>query len=117
MAEKSKALQGLNRSGREKGSKNKSTLLREALKNDFEVELQKDFLQVVRAVIDKAKDGDMTAAKLLFDRALPIIDNKKQTVPLGEGGLVINIERLVTQNPSQLIEGDIEEAEILPDVD
>jgi len=117
MAEKSKTIQNLNRSGREKGSKNKSTLLREALKNDFEEQLKKDFVRVVRAVIDKAVDGDMTAAKLLLDRAVPITDNnKKQTIPLGEGGLVINIEKLVTQSPSQLIEGDIEEAELL-DVD
>lgn len=114
MSEKSKALQNLNRSGREKGSKNKSTLLREALKNDFEEELQKDFIHVIRAVIDKAKKGDMTAAKLLMDRALPVTDGKKnQTVPLGEGGLVINIEKLVTGTESQLIEGDIEDAQLL----
>jgi len=114
MAEKSKNLQNLNRSGREKGSKNKSTLLREALKNDFEEQLKKDFIHVVKAVIDKAKDGDMTAAKLLLDRAVPVSDNnKKQTIPLGEGGLVINIEKLVTHPNAQLIEGDIEEAELL----
>jgi len=114
MAKEDKGLQNLNRSGREKGSKNKSTLLREALKNDFEEQLKKDFIHVVKAVIDKAKDGDMTAAKLLLDRAVPISDgNKKQTIPLGEGGLVINIEKLISQPPTQLIEGDIEDAEIL----
>jgi len=116
MAEKGKNLEGLNRSGREKGSKNKSTLLRETLKNGFEEELERDFIHVVRAVIDNAVDGDMTAAKLLLDRAVPITDNnKKQTIPLGEGGLVINIEKLVTHPNAQLIEGDIEEAELLDD--
>ena len=117
MSTKEKQLANLNREGRQLGSKNKSTLLREVLKNGFEEEMQKDFLAVVRAVVDKAKDGDMIAAKLLFERVLPVQDNAKATkVSLGEGGLTIVIERLeATPSQSKTIDvspiedGDYEE--------
>lgn len=105
MTKETKTLSNLNRSGRAKGSKNKSTLLRETLKNGFEAELEKDFIRVVRAVIEKAVDGDMTAAKLILDRAVPVTDSKNtKPLQLGEGGLVINIEQLVTQPQGQMIE-------------
>lgn len=59
--------------GRKKGAKNKSTLLREALNNDFEEQLQKDFSKVVGVVIKQAKSGCRQSQKLLLDRVIPTI--------------------------------------------
>jgi predicted DNA-binding protein len=117
MSDKSVAVKkkeaNLNRSGRKAGSKNKSTLLREALKNGFETEMEKDFIAVVRAVVDKAKDGDMAAAKMLLDRVVPVQENKMAgKIGLGEGGITIHIEKLEAQPaPSSPIDGEVEEAE------
>ena len=62
---------GKNLKGRPKGVKNKTTLFKEAIREGFEERLLKDGMKVVDAVVAKAVDGDMTAAKLLLDRILP----------------------------------------------
>ena len=62
---------GHNLKGRPKGVKNKTTLFKEAIRDGFEERLLKDGMKVVDAVVAKAVDGDMTAAKLLLDRILP----------------------------------------------
>jgi hypothetical protein len=62
---------GKNLKGRPKGVKNKTTLFKEIIRNGFEEEMIKDFSKVYKSVVNKAIEGDMTAAKLLFDRALP----------------------------------------------
>lgn len=80
--------------GRPKGSKNSSTLLKEALEQGFEQTLQKDFQKVLNAVVKEACSGNMQAAKLILDRAVPVkkaveIDHKNA----GGGNIVINVER------------------------
>lgn len=62
---------GKNLKGRPKGIKNKTTIFKEAIREGFEEKLMKDGMKVVDAVVAKAIDGDMTAAKLLLDRILP----------------------------------------------
>ena len=83
--------------GRPKGAKNKTTLFKEVMRNGFENELEKDFHSVLKAVISKAKDGDMTAAKMLLDRAVPV--TKAVDINANEigksGGISIHIEQLV----------------------
>ena len=61
----------LNPNGRTKGSKNKLTLMQNGLIDQFAGEMNKDFKAVIRRVIREAKGGDMTAARLLLDRAIP----------------------------------------------
>ena len=51
--------------GRPKGARHKTTILAEQLMAD-------DVEVVVQAVIDKAKDGDMTAARIILDRLVPL---------------------------------------------
>lgn len=63
---------GTNLAGRPKGIKNKETLFREIIKEGFEKKMLVNFQQVLEVVIEKAKDGDMVAAKMLFDRVLPV---------------------------------------------
>lgn len=57
--------------GRPKGAKNKTTIFKEVIREGFEDKLLKDGMKVVDAVVAKALEGDMTAAKLLLDRILP----------------------------------------------
>ena len=58
-------------SGRPKGAKNKTTLFKEVIRDGFERAMERDAQKVIKAVIEKAILGDMTAAKLLLDRILP----------------------------------------------
>lgn len=97
--------------GRPKGSKNSSTILKEALNQGFEKALKKDFEKVVNAVIKEAVGGNMQAAKLIFDRAIPAkkaveVDHKNA----GPGQIVINVERLEAPKPdAKVIEGEVED--------
>ena len=56
-----------NPTGRPKGKVNKST----ELARKFQGALEKDALDVIRAILDAAKGGDMTAAKMVLDRIIP----------------------------------------------
>ena len=60
-----------NKGGRPKGSLNKTTIFKEVMRNGFEDKLLSDGMKVIDAVVAKAVEGDMTAAKLLLDRILP----------------------------------------------
>ncbi len=53
-----------NPAGKPKGARHKTTLLAEKL-------MQDDAEAVVKAVVDAAKGGDMTAARLVLDRIAP----------------------------------------------
>jgi hypothetical protein len=53
-----------NPAGRPRGSRNKATVLAEAM---FEGEVE----AIVRMAIGKAKEGDITAIRLCLDRVLP----------------------------------------------
>ena len=61
----------LNPKGRPKGSKNALTEIQNELIREFADELNKDFKKVIRKVVKEAVNGDMTAAKMLLDRAIP----------------------------------------------
>jgi hypothetical protein len=58
--------------GRPKGAKNKSTLLREAMQQKADRLLSKEVPKVLAVVIAAAKAGDMSAAKMILDRAVPV---------------------------------------------
>ena len=64
--------------GRPPGAKNKTTLVREALQNGFEEELEKGFLDVARAVIQQAKNGCRQSQKMLLDRVVPTVHSKSE---------------------------------------
>jgi hypothetical protein len=83
------------KAGRPKGAKNKTTLFKEAMKEGFENLLETEGKKVFEAVVSKAKDGDMTAAKLILDRIIPVAD---VTGVAGKGNtqVVINVEGMGT---------------------
>ena len=53
-----------NPTGKPKGARHKTTLLAEKL-------MQADAEAIVKAVLDSAKGGDMTAARIILDRIAP----------------------------------------------
>lgn len=53
-----------NPAGKPKGARHKTTLLAEKL-------MQADAKAIVKAVLDSAKGGDMTAARIVLDRIVP----------------------------------------------
>lgn len=97
--------------GRPKGAKNKSTLLREALNQQFEDNLQEHFQTVLNAVVKEAANGNMVAAKMILDRIIPVhkaADFKKTSS--GGTEIIINVGSLEGQ--SITIDADsIEDAE------
>lgn len=95
--------------GRPPGSKNKATLVQEAIKQEAEDLLIKYLPLVVQEVINQASQGNMQAAKMLLDRAIPV----KRAVEISgkdgkDFGVKIIIENLITHE-SQAEE--IEDAE------
>jgi hypothetical protein len=67
--------------GRVPGSKNKLTLLREAVLSGQEEVILKHFPKIVEAICKKAEKGDMGAAKLILER---MIAPKRDTVSQDE---------------------------------
>ena len=53
-----------NPAGKPKGTRNKATVLLEAISDD-------DLSAIVKELVTKAKSGDLTAIKILLDRLIP----------------------------------------------
>lgn len=75
MASKFQKGQSGNPAGRPRGSKNRSTLLAMAA-------LEGELDAVVRKVIDAAKAGDMTAARLVVDKLIPAAKERPLNISL-----------------------------------
>lgn len=60
------------------------------MQQGFEKALHKDFKKVLEAVVAKAKDGDMRAAKILMDRVVPV-SKAADLDAMKSGKLAINI--------------------------
>ncbi len=92
--------------GRPKGSKNKLTLLREdelrKVMDRCQVYLAKEVPAILRAVVNKAKEGDMQAAKLVLDR---FIATKKSVEHTGE------VRHVQVTISGVTIQGEYEDAE------
>jgi len=105
---------GCNLNGRPKGVKNKTTIFKEAMQQGFENLLQKEGKKVFEAVVAKAKDGDMQAAKLILDRILPTA-KAIDLEDLGRSkGIQINISVGKVEGKSITLDSDnIQDAEII----
>jgi len=104
--------------GRPPGAKNKTTLFKEAMRDGFETLLETEGEKVFRAVVDKAlgeiirdKSGkivrdeegnpvrqgaDMTAAKLIMDRIMPVADVTGAKAS-GNMQVVINVDSMTAE--------------------
>ena len=102
--------------GRKKGSKNKLTLLREAVLNKQEEMILNELPKIVEVVCRKAAEGDLTAAKLILERIIPV---KKQSdgteAAKGPPVITINIEgaepRSIQIATPVIVDGDFDEVE------
>ena len=101
----------LNPAGRPKGSKNKLTQMQNELIDQFAGEMNKEFKAVIRTIIREAKNGDMAAARLLMDRAIPARKAVEHYGAQDSGGIVINIKGLedVSLNENTAINANFEE--------
>ena len=85
--------------GRPKGAKNKLTLVTEALEKKLVKSagglMLREAQEILETVAERAKNGDMTAAKLILDRILPV---KRASEDLASGAMNIQINIVGTQN-------------------
>jgi hypothetical protein len=103
-----------NPNGRPKGSKNKLTLLREAILMDAEEIVLSNWESVVRKTLDMAEQGDSTALKILWDRVIPskrAIDTSKTRDD--KMNITINVSGLEVKSVMAEDDEDIIEAEII----
>jgi hypothetical protein len=54
-----------------KNRKKLTSVFKDQMSEQFERRMKKDFQYVLTTVVEEARDGNMTAAKLLFDRVIP----------------------------------------------
>lgn len=94
-----------NKGGRPKGSKNKSTILAEAIKGDFERSLKANFREVMKALLDEAKNGNIAAIKLLFDKVVPNAGMDKENVKKGD----FSVNIVISDMAEKEIKGEIVE--------
>lgn len=57
--------------GNNKGRKALTTIFKDQMREQFEKRMKHDFQYVLTEVVDQAREGNMNAAKLLFDRVIP----------------------------------------------
>ena len=95
--------------GRPKGSKNKSTILREAMENKTDRMLSREVPKVLKGVIAAAIKGDMSAAKMILDRAVPVIKAGDGNDSAIAGGINITIKNLTSDHGrvETVIEGEV----------
>ena len=69
-----------------KGRKPLTSVFKDQMREQFERRMKKDFQYVLTTVIDQANEGNMQAAKLLFDRVIPtnkaIDQNTSHKIPM-----------------------------------
>jgi len=106
-----------NKGGRPKGSKNKLTLLREAVLEKAEEMVLSDWEEVVRNTIDLAKQGDTTCLKILWDRVIPSKRAIDPTEKDKNPDITINISGLeVTRVLDEPVEAEYTEYTEIEDV-
>ena len=98
-----------NPTGRRKGSKNKVTLLKEAVLMDAEDLVLRKFKDIVEKTIELAENGDSTCLKILWDRVLPK-DIDKQSKRDDKMNITINIEGLQVKQTNDIDMDVVEDA-------
>ncbi len=95
--------------GRPRGSKNKDTVFKEVIRQGFEKSLQSNFEEVLKVVIEKAKQGDMKAAKMLMDRVVPVSKAVDASELKGQLKIEINVGSMEDQRDVKVIDADLPE--------
>ena len=110
-----KKARGHNLNGRKPGAKNKTTLVKEAIKGDWDKLMQTKAKKVFEAVVEKALEGDTSCMKMILDRAVPTtkaVDVNAADLKAGMG-ITINIDQLISSSREPETLDNIEDAEIV----
>jgi len=99
-----------NKGGRPKGSKSKTTLLSEAIANDFTRLARSNSRKVFKTLADKAIEGEPWAVKLFMDKIIPNA-SREQEVKTGDFGITINISSMERSEIKEVIEDGVWEEE------
>lgn len=83
-----------NPNGRPKGAKNKSTVLNEILSD-------RDKDAIIAKVVERAKDGDIQAIKIVMDRIFPSLKAMEISAGNADDGVHINIGSMTTDNEGE----------------
>ena len=85
--------------GRPKGAKNKTTLVKEAIKGHWDELMVTKARAVFDKTVEMALEGDTQCIKMIMDRAVPVSKAVDITASdIGKtGGITIVIEQLVTE--------------------
>ena len=88
---------GLKKRGRDRppGSKNKDTIFKELMNEDFQSLATQEVKKVFQVLFDKAQEGEMQAIKLVLDRVVPVtkavdladMDRKGLTISINVGSM------------------------------
>ena len=102
--------------GRPKGSKNKLTLLREAVREGAEEMVLAEFEKVVQATLELAKEGDPTALRIVWDQIMPkkaVDDAKKDdklNITINVGAMEVDVTTEdVPEIETSVVEGEFTE--------
>jgi hypothetical protein len=89
-----------NPNGRKKGTRNQVTVLAEKLMND-------DAEAIVRAVLGAAREGDMTAAKIVLDRIAPIRKGRPLTFVMPSISTAADVTKALAAVAKLMAAGDL----------
>ncbi len=89
-----------NPKGRSKGSRNKATLAALAL-------LEGDLEAITQVCVDKAKEGDMMAVKLILDKVIPNAKERRLSVKLPQVEGVANIPAVLAAVLESVSNGEL----------
>lgn len=90
--------------GRPKGSKNRTTLLRQAIEGDMVDRLATDAIDILEVAIELAKKGDTACIKILMDRLLPSRKAADEDTKSGVSGINIVVQNM-SKDTATTIEG------------
>ena len=99
-----KGLSG-NKRGRPKGAKNKSNLLKEVIQSNAQNLMLTNIERIVDVVCEKAREGDLTAAKMIMDRVVPI-EQGNENKRLGGINIVIGELKSPVSIEGEIIDAD-----------
>lgn len=98
-----------NPAGRPKGSKNRTTLIKQAIEGQLVEELSQEAVVVMKKAIEMAKKGDQAMIKLVIERVLPLRratdDDDRHATP----AVNIVVNTLTGKDEGNIIEGEVED--------
>lgn len=98
--------------GRQKGSKNKSTLFKMALRDGLEDMLLDRGQEILQIIMDQAVDGCRTSQKMVMDRLMPAMKSEDSASKGGsQNEFHITIGRLEDTPEVKRIQGEVIDAD------